>query len=100
MNDIIEALNFLVQDISKNTSIRFIVKKNSESLSIKAYKKLCIELYFHTPYNNKLCLHSQTIVNSSKLDEAAMWDILFREFYKQLFLWIYNGGINSVIHGI
>ena len=56
MRELVIALTKIVTDITSNPYLKFIIKKNSETQKIKAYKKLTIELYLHMPGKNIKCV--------------------------------------------
>lgn len=55
---------------------------------MKAYKKLSLELFLHTPGKNIRCLTLQRIENVAGIDEQMVWDLMEPHFYYEILKWL------------
>lgn len=88
MKEFINSLTRYIIERTKNPYLRFILKKNSKQQKMKAYKKLSLELFLHTPGKNIRCLTLQRIENVAGIDEQMVWDIMEPHFYYEILKWL------------
>lgn len=97
MEEIIEALTRLAIERTKNPYIRFITKKTSKPLKIKAYKELKIELFLHIEGKNISILRTQQTLNISGLDDSKVWQLIEPYFIYEILKWIISDEGKEVI---
>lgn len=99
MEEIIESLTKLVIERTKNPFIRFIVRKTSKQLKIKAYKELTLELFLHSEGKNTPVLKIQQSINTAGTDDSKMWDLMKPFFTYEVLKWIMSEEGKEVIDG-
>lgn len=88
MKAFINSLTRYIIERTGNPYLRFILKKNSKQQKMKAYKKLSLELFLHTPGKNIKCLTLQRIENVAGIDEQMVWDLMEPHFYYEILKWL------------
>lgn len=88
MKEFINSLTRHIIERTKNPYLRFILKKNSEQQKVKAYKRLSLELFLHTPGKNIRCLTLQRTENVAGIDEQMVWNLMEPYFYDEILKWL------------
>ena len=91
MEEIVRSLTRLAIERTKNPFIRFIVRKNSKQLKVKAYKELTLELFLHSKGKNTSVLKIQQSVNTSGTDDSKIWDLMEPFFTYEVLKWAISG---------
>lgn len=99
MEEIVRSLTRLAVDRTKNPFIRFIVRKTSKQLKIKAYKELTLELFIHSEEKNTLVLKVQQPINTSGTDDSKIWDLMEPFFTYEVLKWVMSEKGKEVIDG-
>lgn len=99
MEEIIRALTRLAIERTKNPFIRFIVRKTSKPLKIKAYKELTLELFLHSEGKNTSVLKVKQSINTSGTDDSKIWDLMEPFFTYEVLKWVMSGEGKEVIDG-
>lgn len=97
MEEIVKALTRLVIDRTKNPFIRFIIKKTSKQLKIKAYKELTLELFLHSEGKNTLVLKIQQPINTSGVEDSKVWSLMEPFFAYEVLKWVMSEEGKEVI---
>ena len=100
MKDIVDSLNGMLQDITKDPYMRFVVKKNVEMTKFGAFRKYIVTLYLHIPGKNIECLEYTTVLNMSNLSSESIDREIRNGFLHVLLAWIYKGKMKEVIDGL
>lgn len=100
MKELVIALTKLAIDITGNPYLKFIIRKNSKVLQIRAYKKLTIELYLHIPGKNIKCVEYSQNVNTSNIDEERIWGEVEPYFCYEVIRWVMDNRLKETLDGI
>lgn len=100
MRELVIALTKIATDITGNPYLKFIIKKDSKTQQIKAYKKLTIELYLHIPGKNIKCVEYSQNVNTSNIDEDRIWREVEPYFYYEVIKWIMDNKLKETLDGL
>lgn len=100
MKELIQSLNRLLLEKSRNPYAKFIEKKSIVPEQFKAYKRMTIELYLHIPNKNIKCVAAQVSVNTSNLSENLIWREAETHFCYEVIKWIMSGGFKETIDGL
>lgn len=100
MRELVIALTKLATEITGNPYLKFIIKKNSETQKIKAYKKLTLVLYLHVPGKNIKCIEYSQNVNTSNIDEERIWKEVEPCFFYEVIKWVMGGKLEELFNGL
>lgn len=100
MKNLINALTKVTIDSTENPMLRFIIRKNISELKLKAFKKLSIQLYLHTPGKNIKCLSLEQNVNCSGIDKDDIWDLAEPYFFNEILRWIMSDDYKNVLREV
>lgn len=100
MRELVIALTKLATEITGNPYLKFIIKKNSETQKIKAYKKLTLTLYLHIPGKNIKCIEYSRNVNTSNIDEERIWKEVEPYFFYEVIKWVMKGSLEELFNGL
>lgn len=99
MEEIISALTKLAIERTMNPFIRFIVRKTSKPLKIKAYKELTLELFLHSEGKNTSVLKVQQSINTSGIDDSKIWNLMEPFFTCEVLKWVMSEEGKEMIDG-
>lgn len=100
MRELVIALTKLATEVTGNPYLKFIIKKNSETQKIKAYKKLALTLYLHIPGKNIKCIEHSQNVNTSNIDEERIWKEVEPYFFYEVIKWVMKGSLEELLNGL
>lgn len=100
MRELVIALTKLTTEITGNPYLKFIIKKNSETQKIKAYKKLTLVLYLHVPGKNIKCIEYSRNANTSNIDEERTWKEVEPYFFYEVIKWVMGGKLGELLNGL